>query len=321
MKIYIAIFLSLIGYCVRAQQRAQYTQYVMNNYVLNPAAGGINNYWDLKAGFRGQWLGVTGSPKTMFVSIHGPIGFPDKRVRNSHLKAHHGIGGYVFRDVTGPLSMTGAYLSYSYHIKLSRTFTASTGAFLGILQNQLNNDKLTFVQNPDDPSVPSAGKTNRILPDGTIGLWLHSDRVFFGLSINQIFGNQTGFTNANSDGKLVYHYFLTGGYKIKLNSSLDLIPSTMIKYVHNAPFQVDLNARLKYKNMIWMGASYRKEDALAVLIGFNYDNKFDIGYSYDMTTSRLKVSSWGSHEIIVGMNFAGFSVKKRRVLCPMDYWN
>ncbi len=311
-----------MSFVLQAQQRAQYTQYIMNNYVLNPAAGGINNYWDLKVGLRGQWMGVSGSPKTMFVSIHGPIGFPDKRVRNSHLKAHHGIGGYIFRDVTGPLSMTGAYVSYSYHIKLSRKLTASAGAFLGLLQNQLDNSKLVFVQNPDDPSVPSDGKTNNILPDGTIGAWLHSDRVFVGLSVNQIFGSKTRLTNyTNSEGKLVYHYFLTGGYKIKMNSALDLIPSAMIKYVHNAPFQIDLNARLKYKNIIWGGVSYRKEDALAILVGFMFNNKFDIGYSYDLTTSRLRASSWGSHEIIIGVNFAGLSTKKKRILCPMDYWN
>jgi type IX secretion system PorP/SprF family membrane protein len=322
MKLYTTVLLSIIGLCVQAQQLPQYTNYIMNNYLLNPAVGGINNYWDVKVGFRDQWTGVTGSPKTMFVSFHGPVGYPNKRVRNSHLKAHHGVGGYVYKDVTGPLSMTGAYFSYSYHLKLSKTFTASAGAFLGILQSQLNNSQLVFVQNPDDPSVPSAGKTNRVMPDGSLGLWLHSDRVFFGLSVNQIFGNRVQFTNnTNSDGKQVYHYFLTGGYKIKLNQSLDLIPSTMIKYVQSAPVQVDINARLKYKNTIWMGASYRSQDALALLIGFNYNNKFDFGYSYDITTSRLRVSSWGSHEIILGINFASFSAKRKRVLCPMDYWN
>ena len=322
MRLYSTIFFSIICLGIQAQQRAQYTNYIMNNYVLNPAVGGINNYWDVKAGFRDQWTGVTGGPKTMFVSMHGALGYPNKRVRNSHLKAHHGIGGYVFRDASGPLSMTGAYLSYSYHLKLSKTFTASAGAFLGILQNQLNNSQLVFVQNPDDPSLAANGRTNIVKPDGTVGIWIHSDRVFFGLSANQIFGNRVQFTNsASSDGKLVYHYFLTGGYKIKLNSSLDLIPSTMIKYVHAAPVQFDINARLKYKNTIWMGASYRNQDALAVLIGFMYNNKFDFGYSYDVTTSRLRVSSWGSHELIVGVNFAGFSAKRKRVLCPMDYWN
>src|SRR5688572_9888964 len=84
------------------QQRAQYTQYIMNNYILNPAAGGVSNLWDLKAGFRTQWTGFAGAPKTFFVSGHGSIGYPHARVRGSESKPHHGVGGYLYHDETGP---------------------------------------------------------------------------------------------------------------------------------------------------------------------------------------------------------------------------
>lgn len=315
----ITLLVIIVTINLQAQQRAQYTQYIMNNYLLNPASGGINNYWDIKAGFRNQWSGFTDAPKTFFASAHGPIGYPDKRVRNSHLNSHQGIGGYVFHDGTGPISMTGINLSYSYHLKLSRKYTASLGAFAGLLQYKIDGSQLIFIQNPEDPSI---GKTtiNRILPDATIGIWINSDQAFWGISVNQLFANRIKLEGPTpSTGRLAYHYFFTGGYRFELSPTLDFIPSTMLKFVQNAPIQIDLNARIKYNKILWMGLSYRRQDALAGMIGAMISNQFDIGYSYDITSSKLRAASWGSHEIIVGVNLAG--KKRGKTLCPMDYWN
>ena len=60
-----------------AQQRPQYTQYALNNYLTNPAVGGIESYADLRTSYRGQWAGVEGAPETMDVTFHGSIGNPD----------------------------------------------------------------------------------------------------------------------------------------------------------------------------------------------------------------------------------------------------
>ncbi|MFZ4102883.1 MAG: type IX secretion system membrane protein PorP/SprF, partial [Sphingobacterium thalpophilum] len=67
----IFILISQFGF---AQQKPQYTQYVMNNFILNPAIAGIENYVDLKAGYRAQWQGLDGAPVTSYISIHAPIG-------------------------------------------------------------------------------------------------------------------------------------------------------------------------------------------------------------------------------------------------------
>src|SRR6201986_23918 len=61
------------GY-VTAQQRPQYTQYVFNNYLLNPALSGIENYTDVKAGYRSQWTGLQGAPVTSYLTVNAPLG-------------------------------------------------------------------------------------------------------------------------------------------------------------------------------------------------------------------------------------------------------
>ena len=62
---------------VLGQQRPHYTQYILNNYILNPALSGIENYTDVKLSYRNQWVGFPGAPQTMYASVHGPIGKKD----------------------------------------------------------------------------------------------------------------------------------------------------------------------------------------------------------------------------------------------------
>src|ERR1700749_3937718 len=99
------------GY-VTAQQRPQYTQYVFNNYLLNPALSGIENYTDVKAGYRSQWTGLQGAPVTSYLTVNAPLGQdflngdatafpangginPSSRLYTQNYMAaepHHGIG-------------------------------------------------------------------------------------------------------------------------------------------------------------------------------------------------------------------------------------
>jgi type IX secretion system PorP/SprF family membrane protein len=315
VQILTILFFTSLGY---SQQRAQFTQYLMNNYVLNPAAGGVNNYWDVKAGGRMQWTGLEGAPNTFWVSANGAIGYPHDRVRNSELKPHHGIGGYAFHDNTGPITMNGVYGSYAYHLKLTSDITASFGAFVGGVQYVLNGSDLVFVQNPNDPAIDGQ-KLTKFLPDATVGTWIYSSKFFVGASMNQLFENKLKIGNVDLlQGKLNHHYFITGGYNIKLNPDFDLIPSAMLKYVMGAPIQFDINAKIKYKNFFWTGVSYRHQDAVAAFVRFLVNNNFEIGYAYDITLSKLRQSSYGTHEIIVGVHYP-FSSK--RIMCPNNFWD
>ena len=56
-----------------AQQKPVYTQYILNNYIINPAITGIENYTDVKISYRNQWAGIEGAPVTTNLSIQGPV--------------------------------------------------------------------------------------------------------------------------------------------------------------------------------------------------------------------------------------------------------
>src|ERR1700741_3725136 len=67
----------LIASCAYAQQQPYYTQYILNNLILNPALAGIENYWDCKASYRNQWVGLNGAPTTLYLTVHATLGKGD----------------------------------------------------------------------------------------------------------------------------------------------------------------------------------------------------------------------------------------------------
>src|SRR5688572_33180532 len=67
-------FIMLAG---KAQQKPHYTQYVLNQYIINPAISGIENYVDVKISARDQWVGFAGSPKISYLTVDAPLGKKD----------------------------------------------------------------------------------------------------------------------------------------------------------------------------------------------------------------------------------------------------
>jgi type IX secretion system PorP/SprF family membrane protein len=315
---------------VEAQQRVHFTQYMVNQYVLNPAAGGIGADLDINFGYRKQWLNFKGGPLTYYFSGHMPIKERNKPVRGKIdvPKPFHSAGAFIFKDQTGPISKTSALASYSYNIPLSKGFRLAMGAFVGMMQLQLDQSQLKF-----DELGETVNYSSKTLPDGSAGLWLYNNYFYIGTSVNQLFYNSLNFyktkNNTLDKANLVYHYYTTAGVKIPLGYEIEgkdnhiwyIIPSTMIKYGgFGTPVSFDFNTKLKYRDHFWLGGSYRVGDAFAAIAGVKYHTKnsgaFEFSYSYDYTTSKITKYTSGSHEIIMGYSFK----VKPSIICPGNFW-
>lgn len=326
----------LMSLLLRAQQRPEYTQYIQNNYILNPALTGIENYTDVKISHRHQWVGVQDAPVTTYLTIHGPLGKKDDRETATSFhkpgynprgrdywddytaaKPHHGIGLQVLNDRTGPLNRFSACATYAYHLGLTTRTSLALGFAAGISDISLDRSKL-FFDVPVDPVVYSSGELNKIKPDFGAGLWLYSADFFAGVSAQQIIPEKMTFTDrvALHPGKLVPHLFGEAGYRFLIDEDFNLIPSVMVKYVDPLPLQLDFNAKLQYQDLVWAGASFRTYDGFAAMVGLNVSHTFNVGYSYDLTTSKLNTVSKGTHEIIVGFLIGN----KYGDWCPKNVW-
>jgi len=318
-------------WCVQAsaQQRPHYTQYILNNYILNPALSGIENYTDVKISARDQWVGLNGAPKTSYFSIQAPIGKGDYRTSSTSFEVpgenprgrsywenytaaapHHGVGMTIINDRTGSFNRFTIDATYAYHLGLSPTTNLAAGFSAGITNVSLDKSKHDFSGSGDpfDPatSVAINKEINRIRPDLGVGVWLYSKNYFIGVSAQQVIPQKLSFTDDATyiaKGRLVPHLFLTAGYRIMLGETVNAIPSVMLKYVQGSSknsFQPEANLKLQYMDMFWLGGSYRYQDGYAAMGGINVSNTFNVGYAYDITTTALNTVSRGTHEIIVG---------------------
>jgi len=333
LKKYIFILaFTCISMSLYAQQQGQYSQYMMNYFLINPAAAGTEDYADVKAGYRDQWNGIAGAPKNYYFSAHLPVG----KVHNNHLNqrknkrtdAYPVFGAMFTGQHLAQISHNAAYLSYAYHLPLTAKWILSAGAIGGINQTTLGD--LNFANNEPDPA---AGKT-KVKPDLGLGLWLYSRQMFIGLSSMQVIQGKVDFSSYTQGyGVLNRHFYLTGGYNIRVNDLIQIVPSALLKYTSTA-FQVDINTKVRYKNICWAGMSYRKNDAVVGLLGVNIpltqsrkgsghmgsghgnDTQLQIGYSYDFGISKLRTYGSGSHEIVMGLTLpTGGHVRS-----PSDYW-
>lgn len=301
----------------QGQQVAQYSQYYLNYYLMNPAVGGVGKNLEAQLGFRSQWTGFEGAPTTMYVSVHKPIKYPSS---NGHLKKHpyHGIGGYMFKDQAGASSYTGAYMSYAYHIRVTHKNTFSFGASLGAKQYSLDGSKIQFTESVNDPKVTGANETS-LLPDGNAGIWYHTDHFFGGIAMNQLMRNSIDISQIQANGsfgRLDNHYFMNIGYVYDVDKYTKLVPSLLVKAVSPAPLQVDVSLKAVFDKKYWLGGSVRNLDAVVLFGGFIYD-KFEFGYSFDVTMNAIQKHSAGSHEIIVGLLLPQTQYP---VECPSQFW-
>lgn len=279
------------------QQIPQYSQYMLNDYILNPAMTGQHDYWEVKSNNRLQWIGITDAPRTFILSAHGPF-----------KKYNMGMGGSVFADITGPTSRVGFYLSYAYHLKLSKSLKLGMGLSFGLLQYRIDGTKVTLYDNGDPVFV------NQMMTvytaDATFGLNLKHKNFNFGISLPQIIGNDLKFLENQEDpqSQLARHYMAMGGYTFHVGD-FGIMPNLLVKYVFPTMPQFDAGLKFDWRDQFWIGASYRHDDAVSFLGGLSYKDFLLVAYSYDMSTSNLRNYSDGSHELMIGVRFRPWKKK------------
>ncbi|MDX2196343.1 MAG: type IX secretion system membrane protein PorP/SprF [Cytophagales bacterium] len=339
-KIIPLIILIGVGFVSYSQQVPLFSQYMLNPYLVNPAVGGTSDHYDLKLGFRQQWVGIDGAPQTYYLSGHGHVGKDHVRLRGRHRNQnswHHGLGFVILGDRTGPISQYTVRPSYAYDMAINRQIRISFGVALGVKLFNINGsllepyDKGTF-------DYTLANSRNTIAPDGSIGAWIYHKYWYAGASIDQIFfaglkspydgfvvkNTQTGTaesyyapSDVNLVNRLTQHYYITGGGIFHPSREIAIIPSAMIRTAYGGGgFAIDVNTKVRYNNLVWGGMSLRNLSEFAVLIGVLLNKKFEIGYSYDYTLSLLSAKSNGSHEILLGYRLE----PRAHILSPSDFW-
>jgi type IX secretion system PorP/SprF family membrane protein len=308
-KIKITIFLVFsVLINLNAQQVSLFSNYITNKYGFNPAIAGSQQYTDIRLIHRAQWVGYEGRPATTIASINAPVG-------------KFGIGGYLYTDEAGALKKSGGSATVAYHLPLDTNTTLRIGLAGGFYQVRLKDNLVQ--ENPNDPLVQN-GQLGTWTPDFAAGIQLDYKRLTLGFSVPQILAQKISFQDLNTVRTILdRHYYAYGSYDIPLNNSFKLEPTVLFKHFSYAPIQMDYSLRGIFSNGLWVGGSYRTQDAFVLGAGLEA-RKFVLAYAYDITRTNLRLNSAGSHEITLGLKLGAKgdgdrdkdSVKDKDDPCP-----
>lgn len=277
-----------------SQQDPQYTQYMYNMNVVNPAYAGSKESTSFGLLYRKQWVNLDGAPTTYTFSGHTP------------LKKNIGVGISIINDNIGPVNETNVCADISYTIKLSEIHKLAFGIKTGGTFHKIDYSIIypTLVQ-PDDlfsQSNPNSSNLNL-----GAGIFYYSDKYYISASIPNFLKTNYLDYNGISYGSEVPHFFIMGGYVFQLNPNLKFKPSFMTKSSFSDPVSFDVSANFLINEKLELGGTYRREDSFGLLANFKINQNLRIGYAYDHIISDLNFTTPSSHEILLLIDIFSFN--------------
>ncbi len=287
-----------------AQQDPQFSQYMFDRLSINSGVAGTSGNICATALLRQQWTGFDGAPKTGLINIQAPIN-----------KINSGVGLSIYFDELGQMKTNTVRLHYAYHFKPGGGVgTLGVGLYAGLLSRSLAGNWVAVDDVTTDDAIPDGGASDSGFDMGG-GIYYTHPKFWVGLSSTQL--PQTQLQNVYIQN--ARHYYVQAGYNWDINgdNKWTLQPSVLLKS-DAASTQLDVNAMMLYNKQIWLGVTYRTEDAIAPMLGYQHEaangnSSYRIGYSYDLTTSELKNYSSGSHEVMLNYCFKIVPVPKRTI--------
>ena len=305
-KIVFLFALVLIGVRLNAQQDHQYTQFMYNKLLLNPAYAGARGVPSVTAIYRNQWAGFDGAPKSFLASFNSP--FLSERV---------GVGVTLSQQQAGFDRDFFASLAYSYDLISQDEVSLRVG-----IQGSLRSLSIDFTQaQPGQTGDPSLD--NQKINDfyGNVGAGIYAtfaERFYVGFSVPRIYTNSIGFSNPSAvlTAKESRHYYGMAGVIIPISDDINLMPAVLLKYVANAPFDADLNLNLDIRQKVTAGISYRlggdgPGESVDLLVFWQATPLVGIGAAYDFTLSQIRDYTAGSFELLLQADLKKKSGKKK----------
>lgn len=269
----------------KAQKEPQYTQYMYNIGSFNPAYVGSVATPEIAALYRAQWIDIPGAPRTIRVGANLPFN-----------NEKHGLGLNVVNDQLGPVTQTYFDLSYSFQVNLSSSTYLSFGLDAGGSALNVDFSKGTF-ENPGEPL--NNEMISNFYPTVGAGLFMYGDEWYLGASVPNFLteGIYNDEVATVVEDRLQFNFI--GGYVFGLSDNLKFKPAFLINSISGNPLNINISTNFLISNAFTAGVSYRVNNALSGLAGFQLSQSAFIGYSYDYNTNLLGDFNNGSHEIIL----------------------
>ena len=293
--------MTLVGFTQpsRGQYYANYSQFISNYHVINPAYAGADDALSITLVNRAQWLGVEGAPSTQTFTGHSLI-------KNEKT----GIGITLINDKIGVHNSLTFLGTYAYRINLDNKSNRylSFGLQSGVIARKSDYSSL----DPEDPVLIGLSDRKTSFAFGS-GVYYQSQRLKLGISVPNLLRRDLGSEIINNSVFTHAEYLLMGMYKIPMSYNLTLQPAVLIKYLPDLPVSYDLNLSAVVNEALLVGAGYSSSEMVSGIIQASFSRQLKLGYSYDYSISNKSVLFANAHEIMI--NFL-FKIKSADVIGP-----
>lgn len=280
---------------VKAQQDPNYTQYMLNTMVINPAYVGSRGVVSVGGLYRSQWMGLEGAPKTQTLNVETPVG------------ENMGLGFSIVNDNIGDGTVQETYfdVAFSYTIKVNDESNLAFGINAG--GDLLNIDFTNLINYGIEPNLTNID--NKFSPNFGVGAYYYTEKFYAGISVPSLLETEHFENSDDSSSSFLanerMNFYFTSGYIFELDRKTKLRPSILVKAVSGAPVQVDLSANFLFNEKFTAGAAYRFGSSLSALFGFQITEKLMLGLAYDVATTQLGSTTFndGSFEVFLRFDF------------------
>lgn len=272
---------------LNAQQDPQYTQYMYNFNIVNPAYVGSIDGLSLGLLYRTQWTQFQGSPNTGTLNLGYTI------------TPNIGVGLSVINDQIGPVNETNSYADVSYTVYLKNKHRLSFGLKAGAAFHKIGiSDKEITIIDAGDPFF--AQNISSISPNAGFGVYFYKPNVYYlSVSMPNMVNAVHLDTNGNKIGSEVQHIFAAAGYVFSISEYLKLKPHTFFKFAYESPLSFDVNLNAFLYDKFELGIGYRYDDSMSAMANFLVQPNLRLGYAYDRITSQLTAGTHSSHEVFL----------------------
>jgi len=283
----IGVFALLFSVTSVAQQTPEFTFWRQNLGLINPAYAGSTDKTEINViSYKDQFNGIQGGPQTQAIAAQGSF---NEKV---------GIGLELVADRVFIQKETNIFVNFSYKLN----FGEGKDLFLGLKAGgSFFNVDFTKLKTQDTYNQ-NQGNVNKFNPNFGLGAYYKAGKYFVSLSAPRILNAKRyeeasgGLAQEATDATLV---MLGGGYFYDLNETIQLIPAVMTRYINGAPFSLDIAASARFYKKFELGANYRLNDSVSILVSFEIAEMLDLGFAYDFTTSDINDYTKGGPEFLL----------------------
>jgi type IX secretion system PorP/SprF family membrane protein len=272
-----------------AQDQANFTQFYLNPYLINPSFAGIDGQSAFSVIYRKQWMNIDGGPAIANVSLHTP------------LNERASVGISITNDKRGILTNSGALISFAYSLPLADHSNIRFGLSAGGAWNMVDTELL----DTNDPATLGILNQGASL-SGNAGIAFNAKSFHFGVSMPTIFSPSYVSTDAFTvtEVKPFQSIIVHASNRFYFNNNQNIFePYAIYRLNTGLPSQFEVAGIVHLNHVVWAGGSYKQDFGISALAGIKLQNMFAIGASYSLKNTGINELNSPSFEISLGFLF------------------